>query len=257
MIKVNQVEISEEDIAQEMQYHPAENKRAAKVQAAESLIIGELLKQQAKNVGIQEGESYATAADEEKVLDQLIAKEVDIPQATDDECERYFDANPEKFSGTTILEVRHLLLAAAPDDPSERDEQGALAETLLQRLKDNPYAFDDLVTQYSACPSKEQGGNLGQISKGQTVPEFEKPLMAAKEGLVDYPIESRYGYHLTFVDRKIEGKPLEFKMVADKIKMFLNDRVKRKAVSQYIETLIAAAKIEGFDFNVGGEPLMQ
>lgn len=257
MIRVNNQDISEADIASEMQYHQAENKRAAQVKAAESLIIGELFAQRARAIGLAWPQGKVNPSEEDKILARLIDKEVNIPRATDEECRHYFVSNRIKFHGTPIIEARHILLAAAPDDTEERDQMSDLAIRLIERIQAYPKCFDDLVQSHSACPSKAQGGHLGQISKGQTVPEFERILMAADEGLISYPIESRYGFHITHVDRKVPGKALEFEQVQDKIEQYLAEKVRRKAVSQYITTLINEAKIEGFDFNVSDEPLMQ
>lgn len=248
MIKVNDVEITEAEISQEMQYHPAENKRAAKVKAAESLIIGQLLSQRAKAVGIELPEGHISPAQEEQYIDELIAQEVAIPQATDEECKHYFEANPEKFYSSPIIEAKHILLAAAPDDIETRDEMAELSKELLSQLKEYPNRFDQFVQMHSSCPSKSQGGNLGQLSKGQTVPEFEKHLMAAETGLLPFAVESRYGFHIVFVERKIEGKPLPFEQVSEKVKQYLDEKVRRQAISQYISVLADEAKIEGFQF---------
>ena len=67
--------------------------------------------------------------------------------------------------------------------------------------------FAELARQHSACPSKEQGGALGQISKGQTVPEFERQLFRLPAGLCPQPLESRYGFHLVTVTPPPEGAP--------------------------------------------------
>jgi peptidyl-prolyl cis-trans isomerase C len=74
---------------------------------------------------------------------------------------------------------------------------------------------------------------------------------------VQKPISSRYGVHVAFIDQRVEGRRLEFDMVSQRIADYLNEKVRRKAIAQYIETLIAKADIEGFDFSVSDSPLMQ
>ena len=101
------------------------------------------------------------------------------------------------------------------------------------------------------------GGQLGQLSKGQTVPEFERQLSNCKRGLAQSPIESRYGVHVVVLDQHVEGKQLPFDMVKTRIADYLNEKVRRKAIAQYIHTLISQATIDGFDFKVSESPLMQ
>ncbi len=255
MIQVNQASISEAAIMAEMQYHPADNKRGAMLKAAESLIIGELLRQRAKALGLSV-KSEANTATDDNFLDALISAEVVIPKASQGECEQYYKLNPQRFASSPLLEVSHILLGAAPDDDKARVETKALAEQLIRQIQQGE-SLSALAQQYSACPSKETGGNLGQISRGQTVPEFERQIFSAEPGLVAHPIESRYGYHVVHIARKVAGKLLPFSAVEQKIAEYLNEKVRRKAVAQYIHRLIVDADIEGFDFNLSASPLMQ
>jgi peptidyl-prolyl cis-trans isomerase C len=71
------------------------------------------------------------------------------------------------------------------------------------------------------------------------------------------PVESRYGYHIVYIARKVPGQLLPFSAVEQKIADYLNEKVRRKAVAQYIHTLIVDAEIDGYDFNLSASPLMQ
>lgn len=256
-IKVNGVEITEQSVLAEMQYHPAETKRQSMVKAAEYLIIGELIKQKARELGVSFNEMALDTQSEYELINQLIDIDCNIPAASDTECERFYLQNREKFQTSPLLEVRHILLAAAPDNVSERMQTKDIADEMLQTLKNSPASFNELVVSHSACPSKAMKGNLGQVSQGQTVPEFERHLFKAEVGLIDYPIESRYGFHLVFVDRKVEGAQLPFDYVKDKVTEYLNEKVQRKNIAQYIQQLIQAADISGFNFDYDNSPLQQ
>lgn len=249
-IKVNQVLISEKEVLAEIQHHPAETKRKAMIKAAESLIIGELLRQKAIELGLMTASVEKNSAEEASALNQLIEQEVPVPLATEQEKQRFFTANKASFSTSPLLEVRHILLAAAPDDINERLNLKEAADKLIEILKVQPMSFADLVARHSACPSKEQQGNLGQITKSQTVVEFEQALFAADQGLIDYPVESRYGFHIVMVDRKVEGQALSYEQVKDKVAEYLNEKVQRKATAHYIQTLIEQADITGFNFDI-------
>lgn len=249
-IKVNGVLIDEATILGEMQFHPAENKRAAMIKSAESIIVGELLRQKAIELNIISTDCDNNSAEEAAGLKTLIEQQVEYPKATEEECQRFFEANQGKFTTSPLLEVRHILLPVAPDDITERLNLKEVADKLINILSSDPSAFDDLVQRHSGCPSKEQKGNLGQLSKGQTVPEFEKAIFAAEPGLISYPVETRYGFHIVFVDRKVEGQALPYEYVKDKVSEYLNDKVQRKATAQYMQTLIEDADISGFVFDI-------
>jgi len=258
MIRVNSVEINEDAIATEMQYHKAESQRDAMIQAGESLVIAELLRQRAKTLDIfdgQEGKSEPSP-DDDDFSELLFQRDLEYPNATEADCRQYFEQNQEKFRNSPIFEIRHVLFSADPKDPIASTDGKDTAAKVLMALQEDLSQFDQLVKQYSSCPSKETGGQLGQISKGQTVPEFERQVFSCKEGLIASPIETRYGYHLVLIDHIIPGNDLPFEAVHTRIRDYLNEKVKRKSIAQYIEQLISAADIEGFDFNVSDSPLM-
>lgn len=253
MIRVNHTDITEEQVLMEMQYFPASTQRQAMLDAAQSLVIGELLRQRAIELSLPL--PLDEASSREDYLEQLIEREVIIPQATDEECLQYFQQNPQRFKTSPLIEVNHILIAADPDNTEARIEAKLLAEQIIEQVKQQA-DFATLAQQFSACPSKATGGNLGQLSRGQTVPEFERQLLSATTGLQPYPIESRYGFHVVDITNKIDGSPLTFDIVQDKINQYLNEKVRQKAIAQYIQTLIDAATIEGYDFDTNRQSLI-
>ncbi len=256
-IIVNGVAISAASINTEVQYHPAESRRQAMVQAAQSLIIAELLAQKVCEKGLADVADRDHLEKDPSLIDTLFAQEVYIPEATEQECVRYFEANPAQFTSSPLVETNHILLAADPKDLEHRAEMLAIAELLIEQLKTKEIDFASAAKTYSVCPSKEQGGNLGQLSFGQTVSEFERQVFAADIGLMHTPVESRFGYHIVEVVRKVKGKPLTYDLVEDKIKKYLNDKVHRKAISQYLHRLVGEAEIKGFAFDIDESLLMQ
>lgn len=256
-ILVNGTAIPASAIDTEVQYHPAESRRQAMVEAAQALIIAELIAQKAHEKGLTDKIDREALEKDPTLIDALFASEVDIPEASSEECKRYFEANPDHFTSSPLVETNHILLAADPKDLEHRAEMLAAAELILSQLNNSEIKFADAARKYSVCPSKEQGGNLGQLSNGQTVSEFERQVFAADIGLMSTPVESRFGYHIVEVVRKIEGKPLSYDLVEEKIQKYLNDRVHRKAISQYLHRLVNEADIKGFAFNTDESTIMQ
>lgn len=56
--------------------------------------------------------------------------------------------------------------------------------------------FAEIAKQNSTCPSSAQGGDLGQFSQGQMVPEFDKVVFNDALNVVHGPIQTQFGYHL-------------------------------------------------------------
>ena len=118
------------------------------------------------------------------------------------------------------------------------------ADLALAVLRQEPERFGDLAKEHSACSSAAQGGNLGQVTAGQTTPEFEQALFALTEGEIG-TVKTPYGLHILRLDRKIEGSVLPFDLVSARIAEYLRDTVTRRATAQYIARLVSGAEIEG------------
>jgi len=255
-VRVNGVEIAAQAIAQELQYHPAQSRDEAVYLATQALVLRELLQQRIAELGLvartETGES-----EEEAAIRVLIEREVPLPLAGEEACRTYYAGNTQRFFSAPLLAVRHILLACPADDAEARSLAREQALELLGQLGQAPQRFPEMGVQHSACPSKAQGGALGQISKGQTVPEFERQLFRLPLGLCQQPLESRYGYHLVFVDQRLDGEQLPYEAVAGSIRAELNQRVWQIGVAQYLQNLVGAASIEGIHMQGAETPLMQ
>ena len=257
-VAVNGVSIASAKIAEELQYHPADSANEAVLKATEALIIEQVLLQKAQSVGISgEAETHEDETPEEAAIRTVLEREVAPSIATEKECRQYYQANLGKFKSAPLMEVSHILLAADHRDFTARQQVREKAEQLIEQLTSNPVSFSELAKTHSACPSKEDGGSLGQISKGQTTPEFERQVVLLNEGLASSPIESRYGCHVVYVNQKVDGKQMSFDDCKTKIKHYLQDQSYVRAVGQYISILIGEADILGFDFETSGSPLVQ
>src|SRR5262245_32475866 len=106
-IRVNGVEIPEAAVLAAMRHHPARDRGAAIAQAAQALVVDELLRQRATALGLDR------VADD--ALDALIASEVALPEPDEASCRRYYEANIRSFRSPTLYEARHILIAAPAD----------------------------------------------------------------------------------------------------------------------------------------------
>lgn len=248
---VNRVIIPEEQINREsgeIEHGSIEDKRA---EAARRLAIRELLRQRAKTIGIETQDRL------DEAIDELLDHEVPIPDADEQACRRYFEANRDRFRSPEEIELRHILLAAAPDDAQGRTAMRDTAEELVATLKEVPERFDDLAAAHSRCPSAEDGGHLGVVSRGDTVPELENVVMRLPVGLAERPVESRYGFHVVEILTRAGGAPLDYDHVQHLIAEYLRERSWRRAISHYLQVLVAEADIRGIDLEATESPLMQ
>src|SRR3546814_13223891 len=87
-----------------------------------------------------------------------------------------------------------------------------------------------MARELSDCSSGKEGGNLGQITRGSAVPEFETFLFNLEVGQIcPLPIKSRFGFHIARLDHRIEGRQLPVETVKDRIAESLAEQVWRRA----------------------------
>jgi peptidyl-prolyl cis-trans isomerase C len=254
LISVNGACITEQEIARETQHHPANSLEEAQRKAAQALVIRVLLLQEAERQAIN---AQDMGTDEERIA-ALIAQEVRTPVADADACRRYYETRPSRFRSPDLFEARHILLPAKPNDAEALQAARAKAEVAIEVLKRHPERFAELARELSACQSAKQGGNLGQLTRGSTVPEIETFMLQLMPGqLCPVPIRSRYGYHVLRLERRVEGETLPFEVVHGKIAAYLEERVWRQAVRQYIQILAGRSEITGITFEAAASPLVQ
>lgn len=246
--------VSEDEIAQEMQYHPADSAGSAQLKAARALVVRELLRQRAAALGLlQEGDD----ADDQAIA-ALLEQELAVPEPSEDDCERFYATHPERFCEPSRVNVRHILLAAAPDNAEARDAQYHQGVKLLETLSQTPERMTEFAQRYSACPSHEQGGELGWLVPGQTVAELDRALQHLPEGLHDRPLASRYGWHLVMVDAREDGRQLAYSDVADRVRLSLHEQATRRGLRHYLLALEADIGVEGVALDDdSGDSLMQ
>ena len=252
-VSVNGVAIARDEIQREMQHHPAGKPITAWQQAARALVVRELLLQRARHLALTpepvSDQGGRRETDEEALIRAVVEREVAVPEPDDETCRRYYEQNTTRFRSPDIYEASHILFAASPDDREAYAQARTDAGAVLATLRDKPESFAALAKAYSRCPSSEQGGNLGQLTKGQTTPEFERALVSLAPGkLCAEPVATRYGFHLIRLERKHSGRLMPYEAVAERIADYLRESVRRRADAQYIARLASAAVIDGIDF---------
>lgn len=240
-IAVDGTPITAAAIAAEMQHHPAGTADAAWAGAARALVVRRLLLDAA-------APDLATDAAESDAIDALLAREVQVPQPDEAACRRWHAAHPERFGTPEWWEASHILVAADPGDPTERDAAEARAHDILTQVLAVPGALPDLARHHSDCPSREQGGQLGRMERGSTVPEFETFLAGLVPGQVcPVVVKTRYGMHVLHLHRHAPARTTAFVDVREIVARDLRHSAWHEAVRQFIAALAARAHIEGIN----------
>lgn len=216
--------------------------------------VHELLRQRAIAVGLIANSSEAEAVD--AAIERVLEREVETPEPTEDECRQYYDANTKRFVSGELVAARHILFQLTPG--ASVNALRAKAELTLAELLKAPDRFEVVARACSNCPSAQHGGNLGQIQRGETVPEFEHALFdGTGTGIRAQLVKTRFGFHIVAVDRRVAGRQLPFEVVRDTIAERLRAGVQKHALEQYVRILAGKADVRGVDLGAASTPLVQ
>jgi peptidyl-prolyl cis-trans isomerase SurA len=115
--------------------------------------------------------------------------------------------------------ARHILLRTGPDLTSAQ-AQARLAD-YKQRILSGKADFQKLARENSQDGSAQQGGDLGWVSQGTFVPEFEEAMNRLNEGEISNPVVSRFGVHLIQLveRRRVDLSPQDLRqMVSNQLR---------------------------------------
>jgi peptidyl-prolyl cis-trans isomerase C len=234
-IAVNGFEITDSAIEQELPHHQsAGNPLKA---AVHELVLHAVLRQEAEHLGM-------AGIDADARIEALFAQEVRVPQADEATCETYYRNHGERFTNGDMVEARHILFQVTPGVPLELLRETGAA--VLAELQLHPERFAELAQEYSNCASGPLGGNLGQLTRGQTVAEFDDLLFRLAPGaLAGRLLESRFGLHIVQVLRRVDGALLPFDAVKSQIAENLSRQAWQRALHQYLHIVVGRADIDG------------
>lgn len=225
---VNGFKITQKDLENAIMRFPKDKQKYlstddGRKQLLEEMVSFELIYNYAKDSSFDKDENYirnVELAKKEILTQTAIAKVMSEVVVTDTEVQDYYKANKNKFVNPQSVKAKHILV-----DTEQK------ANDVLKEIK-NGLNFEDAARKYSSCPSKSQGGNLGQFTRGQMVPEFEDAAFSLDVNTVGGPVKTQFGYHLIKVDEKIPESIKSYDEVKNDIK---NNLLQQRQAFKYSE----------------------
>lgn len=242
LAKVGDVKITQADFEKKMKGLPDFTQKmfeggSGKERFLEELIKKEILYQEALKKGLdKDAEFLEKVKDFRKVslIGLLLEREVEPKtKVTDQDVKSYYEEHKEEFAPVSQVRASHILLKAEEE-----------AKKVLERLRRGE-DFAQVATKTSIdTGSAKRGGDLGFISRGQTVCGFEAEAFRLKLGEISKPVKTQFGYHIIKVTDKKMGEAIEFERVKDLILQYLSAKKQQEVFDSYIEELKKSYRVE-------------
>ena len=198
-------------------------------QCLEQIITVHLFAKLGEEMQLEETDAFQDnlAHAKREILAQMAVGEAmkDIA-VTEEETKEYYKANENQFMAGETVHAKHILV----------DEEDKCQE-ILEKIVAEEITFEDAAKEFSTCPSKQQGGDLGAFTRGQMVKEFEDAAFAAEIGHVVGPVKTQFGYHLIKVEDKKEAEDAKLDDVKEQIKSEIMQKKQQEAYTAKVEEL--------------------
>lgn len=245
IVKINHVSISLEEFRQMSERQSLEgkmrllNEKGLRDFLENYVITREVLYQEAIKKGFDKNKEVLTKIDDFKramVVDALLEDSLKGKgEVSEKEIEQYYKENKDLFTEPLEVKVRHIFVTSEP----------VLKEVLMKLNKGE--SFEKLAAAYNVDPSREDGGNLGYIRRGQLTPSFatfeEAAFSLRKKGDISDVVKTAYGYHLIRLEDRRGKLERPFDQVKEKIRFFLQAKKKQDAYLQFVKDAKSRAKI--------------
>jgi len=200
--------------------------------------------------------SYNNAIPEKRKIKYAIVDmgkvSAQTPVTTQD-LQAYYDQHRDEYRLPEQVKVSHILiktpLPAADGKVDDKAVEAARvkAEDVLKQVKAGG-DFAKLAEKYSDDPgSAKNGGSLGLIGRGRTVPEFEKAAFSLPKGQISDLVKSSYGYHIIRVDDKQDAHMKTLEEVKGDIEPILKQQKAQRAAENAANALVKQARADGLD----------
>jgi peptidyl-prolyl cis-trans isomerase D len=151
---------------------------------------------------------------------------------TEDEEKVYYQAHIDQYKVEDKAHVAHILFKTVGKTDAEVAEIKKKAEDVLAKAKKGD-KFADLAKQYSEDTTKDKGGDLDWIVRGQTVPEFEAAAFSLPKGAISDLVKTQYGFHIIQVIDRQTARTQTF----DEVKAAIQTQKQQEKADQESETL--------------------
>lgn len=245
LVKINNASISLDEFRQISEQQPLEKKmkllseKGLREFLENYVVTREVLYQEAKKKGLdkskeikQKVEDFQRAMIIDALLEEVLREKGEV---TENEGLKYYKENSDRFTEPLEVKIRHIFVAS----------ELVLQEVLAGLSKGE--SFEKLASTYNIDRTREDGGDLGYIRRGQLAPTFSQFEEAAfslrKKGERSDVIKTPYGYHILQLEDKRGAVLRPYDQVKEKIQFYLQTKKKQDAYLEYVKEAKARARI--------------
>ena len=240
LAEVNGATITDADFYKEQEnlppyLKPMTETPEGKKEMLDTMVVRELIMQQAQKDGIDKSPAVAAKLEDLKkrvIVEAFLKKKVEeSANVSDADLQAFYKKNEDKFKTGDQIRASHILVKTEPE-----------AKQVEKELKGGAN-FEELAKKHSIDGAAAKGGDLGWFGKGSMLPDFEKVAFALKEGSTSGIVQTKFGYHIIKATGKRPAGARSFEEVKDQIKAAIAPEKQQETFKKLKEDLKKDAKL--------------
>ncbi len=248
------VTVGEKDLEREWRRRN-EKARIEFVAVSSSQFQGQVAVSQAEIEQLFQNNKASYVLPERRSLKYLVIDDAKLRekiQLTPQDLERYYNENRDRFRVQDRARMTHILLKSTDKKDEEVKQVEAKAQDLLKQVRSGK-DFAELAKAHSDdSVSAQKGGEIGWVTRGQTVPEFEQKAFSMKPGEISDLVKTQYGFHILKMLEREESRLKPFAEVAETIRQELFKDRSEQERGRWAERARAAAAKYGLALEKAG-----
>jgi peptidyl-prolyl cis-trans isomerase SurA len=167
-------------------------------------------------------------------------------ELSDRELRDRYDREKDRYRLPERAHLREIVILkdAVPSDRAKLKATDAAAQARAGA------DFVKLVATVSEAATKDKGGDLGEVQRGELLPDLDKAVFNAPSGAVVGPIESKSAWHILKVEQRLPSEIPGFDTVKDRLKKDASDETFQRDYKTYVDRLKKEAFIQIIDANI-------
>jgi parvulin-like peptidyl-prolyl isomerase len=168
--------------------------------------------------------------------------------ATDKELRERYDREKERYRLPEREHLREIVILKPATGSADAARQRA--ESVAAQARATGADFAALAASSSESGTRNKGGDLGEVARGELLPDLDKAVFNSQAGSVIGPIESKSGWHILKVEQRLPSEIPAFESIKDRLRRDASDDAWQRDYKAYIDNLRKDAFIQIHEENV-------
>jgi peptidyl-prolyl cis-trans isomerase SurA len=179
------------------------------------------------------------------ITNKVFARELrNRNELSDPELRDRYNREKEQYRLPERAHLREIVVLKPEGDAAKLAEASQKAKEIGEAARKPGTDFSNLASTMSEASTREKGGDLGEVAKGDLVAELDKAIFSAPSGSIIGPIESKSAWHVVLIEQRLPSEVPAFESVKDRLRKDASEETFQRDYKTYIETLRKDAYIQ-------------